>query len=117
MIPHIRLAELGMPFLGSRYVGRNVRLELERLLREHEEVRLDFSKVEGTQSFVDELVGVLFAKIGPELTTRIVFSGCSPDVKAILQFVISSRLQDYRRLASAHPEFRRSENVEAAHCA
>lgn len=86
------------PFLGGRYRARELREEVERLLVRADEIVLDFTGMKSaTQSFVDELVGVLVLKHGPDITQRIVFKGCSVDIKEILSFVVASRTEDYQR--------------------
>lgn len=85
-------------FLGSRFRARELREELERLLVRADEIVLDFTGMKSaTQSFVDELVGVLVLKHGPDITQRLVFKGCSEDIKEILSFVVASRSEDFLR--------------------
>jgi len=79
-----------------------VRDELEiALAQAGTEVILDFSGVSATQSFIDELVGVLVLRSGPEVLSRIVFKGCSDDVRAIIEFVVSDRCDQYMK-ANTH---------------
>jgi len=84
-------------FLGSRYSGQPIRDKLETLLLENsnEGVILDFDGVSVTQSFIDEVIGFLILKYGANILKQIVFKNCSQDVKAILNFVSKSRVQDY----------------------
>ncbi len=83
-------------FLGSRFRARELREEVERLLASADEVVLDFTGMKSaTQSFVDELVGVLVLKHGPDIVQRLVFKGCAEDIKEILGFVVSSRSEDF----------------------
>lgn len=85
-------------YIGSRLRARELREELERLLVRADEVVLDFTGMKSaTQSFVDELVGVLVLKYGPAVVARMVFKGCSNDIKEILGFVVSSRAEDFTR--------------------
>jgi len=85
-------------FLGSRYGGLPIRDELETLLMtpSNDDVVLDFQGVFVTQSFIDELIGVLILKYGPDILKQLVFKNCSLDVKSILNFVTSSRVKDYQ---------------------
>ena len=85
-------------FLGSRFSARDLRQELEDALVEHEQVTLDLNSTSVTQSFIDELLGVLILKNSPEFLNQIVFKNCSVDVKAILQLVASTRSDDYRKM-------------------
>lgn len=94
----INLNELGGSFLGTRFEGRILRMELERALTVSSQVNLDFRDVALTQSCADEFVGVLFAQAGSPLLQRLIFAGCSDDVRAILQLVIGSRLQEREQL-------------------
>ena len=83
-------------FLGSRFHARELREELEQLLARSDELVLDFTGMKSaTQSFVDELVGVLVLRHGPDIVQRIVFKGCSEDIKEILSFVVASRSEDH----------------------
>lgn len=84
-------------FLGTRYQGRPLRAELEAALARHEEVSLNFSGLNVTQSFIDEMIGVLVLKNGPRILGKLVFEGCSEDVKSVIQFVVDSRVSDYMR--------------------
>lgn len=85
-------------FLGSRYLARVLRKELERLLACAEEVVLDFAGMKSaTQSFIDELVGVIVLSHGPDIVRRLVFKGCADDIKQILSFVVASRSEDFVR--------------------
>jgi len=65
------------------------------VLREGGEVVLDFRDVEVTQSFVDELVGCLVLKHGPRVLERLVFQRCSPNVRAIVEFVAADRVDQF----------------------
>ena len=84
-------------FLGSRFSARDLRQELEDALVEHEQVTLDFNSTFVTQSFIDKLLGVLILKNSPEILNKVVFRNCSVDVRAILQLVVSTRSDDYRK--------------------
>lgn len=79
-------------FLASRTVGARMRQQIEQLLLEHESVQIDFSSVGVTQSFTDELVGVLAYRYGSQVLQRLAFKGCTNEHKKILNFVVSHRL-------------------------
>lgn len=82
--------------VGSRMAAAPVREELEiALAQAGAEVVLDFSGVSATQSFIDELVGVLVLRRGPDVLSHIVFKGCSDDVRAIIEFVVADRCDQY----------------------
>ena len=82
-------------FGGSRGRAALLRQELEHRLDKELKVVIDFSGVDVTQSFADELIGVLVFHHGPEVLKRLVFKGCTRDVKAILRFVCSARAKDF----------------------
>jgi len=98
------LAEKMAPerFLGTRIRATTLREDLESLLTKYGAVVLDFGGVEATQSFIDELIGVLVLERGPEIVERLVFRSCSEDVKAIINFVLSDRIEQYRQRVTAH---------------
>jgi len=81
--------------LGTRYSAISLRQHLEERLESCESVRVDFSGVFVTQSFVDELLGPLILRIGPTVVQRFVFLGCSDDTQAILKLVFASRIRDF----------------------
>ncbi len=83
-------------FLGTRFRARELRGELEAVLEKNNEVVLDFTgMLSATQSSIDELLGVLILKHGPDLTQRLVFKGCSEDVREVIRFVVATRTEDY----------------------
>lgn len=84
-------------FFGTRFSARPLREELERLLAGDNEVLLDFAGVEATQSFIDELIGHLVLHRGPDLLPLLIFKSCSDELKTIIQFVISDRLDQFNR--------------------
>ncbi|MBU1425225.1 MAG: STAS-like domain-containing protein [Gammaproteobacteria bacterium] len=82
--------------VGSRMAAAPVREDLEITLAQvGAEVVLDFTGISATQSFVDELVGVLVLRHGPDILSRIIFKGCSDDVRAIIEFVVADRCDQY----------------------
>lgn len=87
--------QIGAGFMGSRQRALGLRHELEDMLDRSARVTIDFSKASVTQSFVDELVGVLFYQHGSALLQRLSFHGCSEDTKAVIRLVIHERVKDY----------------------
>jgi len=85
-------------FLGTRYRALALREDLEKLLNTNGEVVVDFKDVEATQSFIDELLGVLVLERGPDLINRIAFRSCSENVKAIINFVVGDRIAQYHEM-------------------
>ena len=88
--------------MGTRHWALAIRDELESLLAKHGEVVLDFSGVEATQSFLDELLGVLVFERGPSVVERLVFRGCSEDVKETINFVLGDRIEQYKQNQVPH---------------
>lgn len=99
------LSEKSAPerFLSTRLRASALRDELNQLLADQSDIVLDFGGVEATQSFIDELLGVLVLERGPDVIERLVFRSCSDDVKAIINFVLSDRIEQYNsRRVPAH---------------
>ena len=84
-------------FLGSRHSALSLRDKLSNLLIDDHKISVDFKNISVTQSFIDEFIGVLILKTGPNLLSRISFKSCSPDVKEILKLVIDRRIIDYSK--------------------
>jgi hypothetical protein len=82
---------------GMRTAAVPVRDQAEAALAQGGDVVLDFAGVAVTQSFVDELVGSLILRHGPEILQRIVFKNCSDDTRAIIEFVAIDRCDQYLR--------------------
>lgn len=91
----------GGRLLGARPAALPIRDRIEAVLEAGECVALDFAGTYVTQSFVDELVGVLVLERGPDILSRITFKNCSTETKAILHFVVSDRI-DQRERSSEH---------------
>ena len=85
-------------FVGARFAALGLRDELEALLARYDEIVIDFSGVEATQSFLDEFIGVLVLENGSAILRRLRFRGCSANMKALLNFVVSDRAHQH----SAH---------------
>ena len=102
MRPAIALSSVraGLPFLGTRLVARELREKVEVLLAKLREVELNFAGVNVSQSFADELVGVLLLRQSPAVLERLVFKGCSDSVRAVIEFVVADRYYEYVRTRS-----------------
>jgi hypothetical protein len=83
--------------LGTRYLAKRIRPSIEQILQESEPLELDFTGVEVTQSFLDELLGPLLLREGSSALDHIAFRGCSDSAKAVITFVVSGRLRDFER--------------------
>ena len=90
----------GLPFLGTRFVARQLREQVEVLLAQASEVELNFAGVSISQSFADELVGMLLLSHSPAVLERLVFKACSDSVKAVIEFVVADRYDEYARTRS-----------------
>jgi hypothetical protein len=87
--------------LGTREEAIPLRQQVERALDQSElAVCVDFCGTTVTQSFVDEFIGVLILRRGPSVLQRLGFRQCSEEVRAIIRFVVSSRIQDFERHAA-----------------
>lgn len=96
MRSHIALNQYARGHLvGARAIAMPLREQVEEALAQSIEVVFDFSAVEATQSFIDELVGVLILRHGPDVLDRLVFKSCSDDVRAIIEFVAADRCDQY----------------------
>ena len=84
-----------LSFLGTRFIAKQFRISLEEALAAANSVVIDFSGVDVTQSFVDELLGPLVLELGEDFLKRIAFQSCSDSAQTIIRFVISNRLADY----------------------
>ncbi len=87
--------------VGARATAMPLREQVEEALAQGAEVLFDFAAVEATQSFIDELVGVLILRHGPNVLDRLIFKSCSDDVRAIIEFVAADRCDQYIK-ANSH---------------
>lgn len=88
------------PRLGRRARAVAHRQQLEAMLDQGYVLDLDFEGVEATQSYIDELIGLLVLHRGPQVMQRIRFHKCSADLKAIIKFVVADRAAQYLAHAS-----------------
>jgi hypothetical protein len=84
-------------FVGLRSAAVPVREQAAEALARGREVVFDFAGIEVTQSFVDELVGALILRHGPEILERVIFKNCSDDTQAIIEFVATDRCDQFKR--------------------
>ena len=87
-------------FFSSRSHAALLRKKIESELDHCTSISLDFSGVEMTQSFADELVGVLAFIYGKNIFSKIKFKGCSEQSKKILNFVVNQRVNEHLAKAS-----------------
>jgi hypothetical protein len=85
------------PMMGMRSSALPIRARISDALAAGQAVTVDFSGIEATQSFVDELIGVLVSTQGPSILEKVTFKGCSASVRGIIQFVVSDRARDFAR--------------------
>lgn len=97
MRPEVVVSHLhaNVPFLGTRIRAREVRDQLEIMLANAHEIEVNFAGVNISQSFADELVGVMLLQHGPDILKRLVFKGCSSSVKGLIEFVVADRYDEY----------------------
>jgi|GEM_PF-902351 len=86
--------------LGSRQFALPIRDELIGMLANSHQVEVDFARTNPTQSFIDELIGVLVLDQGKDVLSKLVLKNCSADIKAILHLVVSDRLEQRSHIRS-----------------
>ncbi len=99
--------------LGTRFIAKTIRTSIEDALSHSDHVEVDFSGVEVTQSFIDELLGPLLLRKGPQLLTRLAFRGCSENAQAVIRFVVTERLSEFAKSHSPLGEDLPDSRVEA----
>lgn len=87
--------ESGLNTLGTRFLAKRIRQLVEDATSGLSTCILDFSGVDVTQSFIDELIGPLLLRAGPTILSSLAFRGCSEASQAVIRFVISDRLLDF----------------------
>jgi hypothetical protein len=70
---------------------------LEATLSTQRQVELDFKGIGVTQSFIDELLGPITLRMGSAVLEQVAFKNCSENVRAVVEFVLASRLHDFER--------------------
>ena len=86
--------------IGMRSSAVPIRSMIESALSEGDDVTVNFEGVEVTQSFVDELIGAVILRQGPEVLNRLVLKGCSQATKSILKFVASDRSSQFAAISN-----------------
>lgn len=96
MVTQIALQQFAQGhMIGMRSSAIPIRHMIEEALSDGQEVSINFAGVEVTQSFVDELVGAIVLRHGPDVTSRLIFKGCSPSARSILRFVLTDRAEQF----------------------
>lgn len=93
-----------LDLLGTRFTAKKIRRSIEEAMAHSDTVEVDFSGVEVTQSFVDELLGPLLLRSGPGLLTRLAFRGCSENAQAVIRFVVFGRLAEFAESRPPSPD-------------
>lgn len=88
--------------LSRRQGAKTMRSEIEDHIAHGGFVELDCSGTDATQSFMDELVGILVLERGPSVLDLLRFRGCTKDMKAIINFVVSDRAIQYAKNPHHH---------------
>jgi hypothetical protein len=86
--------------MGMRSSAAPIRKTIEHALHEGQEVVVNFTGVEVTQSFVDELLGALILRDGPGVMQRLILRGCSEQTRGIVRFVAADRTEQF--MAAMH---------------
>lgn len=81
--------------MGMRSSAVPLRRTIELALEKEREVIVNFTGVEVTQSFVDELLGALILREGPKITQRLILKGCSEQTRGIVKFVAADRAEQF----------------------
>jgi len=81
--------------MGMRSSAAPLRRTIELALEKEREVVVNFTGVEVTQSFVDELLGALILREGPEIMQRLILKGCSEQTRGIVKFVAADRAKQF----------------------
>lgn len=96
MITQISLLPLATGRMaGMRSKATPVRERVERAIEAGHIVELDFAGVDATQSFLDELVGLLVLEHGPSIVRSLKFRNCNDEVKGIVSFVVADRAEQF----------------------
>jgi hypothetical protein len=83
--------------LGTRFAAKRIREAIECLLGGRQPVVVDFTGVDVTQSFIDELIGPIFLRKGSAALEQLCFKGCSANAQSVISFVITNRIADWER--------------------
>lgn len=102
----VALSSAGVDSRRATLSRREVAQPLRDLIDEHlaagDTVEVDCLGADATQSFVDELIGILILERGPEVLNFLRFRGCSADMKAIIQFVVTDRAEQHSKQPHFH---------------
>lgn len=90
--------EVTSTFLSERSGAFAFREKIRSALLDSMKVELDFTGIDTTQSYIDELFGRLLLELGGSILSRISFKGCNEQAKAVIKLVVSARLSDLKRL-------------------
>lgn len=88
----LRSFAAGGRLLGTRSSAVSIRTSVEAKLNRAIDLAIDFEGTQPTQSFVDELIGMLLLKHGEVVLEHLALKNCSTETKKIIHFVISDRL-------------------------
>jgi hypothetical protein len=89
---------------GARATATPVRSSIENALNLGSNVSIDFDGVKATQGFIDELVGVLVLRKGPDILSRLSFNSCSDELRSIVKFVVADRAEQYAQASRNEDE-------------
>lgn len=98
----VALASTQRRGLSRRETAQALRHDIDEHLASGELVEVDCADIDATQSFMDELVGILVLERGLQVLSHLQFRGCSPDMKAIISFVVNDRAAQHLRNPHFH---------------
>src|SRR3954470_23530194 len=82
--------------LGTRDSAAPLRQKVELALESQgDAICIDFEGLFVSQSFMDEFLGVLILRHGPQVLDRLVLRNCNEDVRAAARFVATHRSKDF----------------------
>lgn len=85
--------------MGMRATAIPYRQNIESALEAGEQVTVDFSFLQVTQSFIDELLGNIILRKGMDVLKKLDFKNCNKDVQSIIRFVVTDRARQWQTVA------------------
>lgn len=101
--------------IGMRSSATPIRQIIETSLSKGDALQIDFSGVEVTQSFVDELIGAIILRQGEQIMSRITLKGCSSTTQGIIRFVANDRAKQFRSMHEFAPRVQSGNSLSMAH--
>lgn len=91
----VQVAKLASDFAEDKDVAAKIREEtLRPALKRNKEITLDFTGVDlVTQSFIHAMISDVLRRNGEEALDYVVFKGCEPGVRGIIETVVQYSLE------------------------